>query len=235
MISVKSDFEKRKSEINEYLEFIEVIYAEEKEIEIMFKKNVKHKRKQKFQVSDQLQKVLIANSFLLMYNLIEATIRNSIDEIFADLQNNSIDYNKLSDKLKKIFLFQKNKNLKDGNFNLDTLNKQIDVLICSVLNSETIVLDKSKLDFSGNLDAKKIRSIAADYGFGQPSINGDNLLVIKNKRNHLAHGDFSFSEIGKDYTVSELLDFKNQTFNFLNEVINNIESYITNKDYSKAV
>jgi hypothetical protein len=235
MITVKSDFQKRKSEINEYLEFIEVIYAEEKEIEIMFKKQVKHKRKQKFQVSDQLQKVLIANSFLLLYNLIEATIRNSIDEIFADLQNNTIDYTRLTDKLKKIFLVQKNKNLKDGSFNLDTLNKQIDELISSVLNTETIILDKAKLDFSGNLDAKKIRTIASDYGFGQPAVNGDNLLVIKNKRNHLAHGDFSFSEIGKDFTVSELLDFKDQTFIFLNEVINNIEVYIVNKEYSNAV
>ncbi len=235
MISVKTDFEKRKSEINEYLEFIEVIYAEEKEVEIMFKKLVKHKRKQKFHVSDQLQKVLIANSFLLLYNLIEATIRNSIDEIFADLQNNTIDYTKLSDKLKKIFLIQKNKNLKEGNFNLETLNKQIDDLINSVLDSETIILDKGKLDFSGNLDAKKIRNIASDYGFGQPSVNGDNLLVIKNKRNHLAHGDFSFSEIGKDYSVAELVNFKEQTFNFLNEVINNIELFITKKEYSKAV
>jgi hypothetical protein len=235
MISVISDFEKRKSEINEYLEFVELVCAEEKEVEIMFKKLIKHKRKQRFQVSDQLQKVLIANSFLLLYNLIEATIRNSIDQIFVDLQNNTIVYTNLSDKLKKIFLNQRNKNLKEGNFSLDTLNNQIDDLINSVLDSETIILDKGKLDFSGNLDARKIRNIASEYGFIEPTVNGENLLVIKNKRNHLAHGEFSFSDIGKDYTVSELVCFKDQTFEFLGEVLKNVDLFISSKGYSNEI
>ena len=232
MFAVKTDFEKRKSEISEYFSFIEILCEVEKDVEIKFSKERHSKRKRKYLISDQLQKILIANSFLLLYNLIEATVRNSIEEIFSDLKNNETDYTKLTESVKKIFLIQHHKNLKEGTFSLTTLTDQVGTLITSVLNNQVIELQKERLDFSGNLDARAIKKLANDYGFEQPIQNGDDLLTIKNKRNHLAHGEFSFSEIGKNYTVSDLLKFKDQTFDFLGEVIINIDKYISIKGYS---
>jgi hypothetical protein len=63
------------------------------------------------------------------------------------------------------------------------------------------------------------------------SSNGRNLVTIKNKRNHLAHGNFTFSEIGKDFTVGELESFKDETLAFLSDIINNIEKFIIQKQY----
>ncbi|RKZ54051.1 MAG: hypothetical protein DRR16_06190 [Candidatus Parabeggiatoa sp. nov. 3] len=61
--------------------------------------------------------------------------------------------------------------------------------------------------------------------------NGRNLVTIKNKRNHLAHGEFTFSDIGKDFTVGELDHFKDETLVFLSDVINKIEKFIIDKQY----
>lgn len=231
MITVKTDFENRKAEIDEYFGFVDIIYSEEKEAVVNYKRLVSHRRKQKFDISDKLQKVLIANGFLLLYNLIEATIRNSLCEIFDEIQFEEIDYNKLSKKLKKVFLKQTNSNLKEGSFSIKRLNDQVFDITMNVINEEVVYFSKEKLDFSGNLDARKIRDIAESYGFNQPIINGDSLLTIKTKRNHLAHGDFSFSDIGRDYSIRDLIDFKSNTFAYLTEVISSIEGFLDSKLY----
>ncbi|MCI5129736.1 MAG: hypothetical protein D3907_14910, partial [Candidatus Electrothrix sp. AUS3] len=100
----------------------------------------------------------------------------------------------------------------------------------SVLKKESIALYRENLDFSGNLDAQKIRELSEKIGFGKPK-NGRNLVTIKNKRNRLAHGEATFSEIGRDYTVGDLSDFKKETIEFLDEVILKIEHFISHKKY----
>ena len=49
--------------------------------------------------------------------------------------------------------------------------------------------------------------------------------------NALAHGDFSFSEIGKDYTVNDLVKYKNDTKEYLLKVLDEIQTYIENQKY----
>jgi len=56
-------------------------------------------------------------------------------------------------------------------------------------------------------------------------------VTIKNKRNHLAHGDFTFSQIGREFTVGELENFKDETRDFLSDVIDKIEIFIVHKHY----
>jgi len=105
--------------------------------------------------------------------------------------------------LKKIWVEHSTDNLKDGNFKQDTLRDTILKITESILTKETISLSKDKLDFSGNLDAQKIRELATKYGF----------------------------EIGKDFTVRELENFKDETLVFLSDVINKIEQFIIHKQY----
>ena len=55
--------------------------------------------------------------------------------------------------------------------------------------------------------------------------------MIKNKRNDLAHGNKSFAEIGRDITVEELLTIKEEVIAYLEQILNNINQYITRQDY----
>jgi hypothetical protein len=234
MIAATSDFEKRKLEINEYFEFVGIVNSEAKQVDIKYKREISHTRRQKYEVSDSLQKVLIANGFLLLYNLIEATTRNAVGTIFNELEDNGIDYTKLSENLKKIFVRHKTSVLKDGTFNASKLNSDLFNITLEIISEEVVILSKNNLNFSGNLDARKIKKIATNYGFEEPTVNGDNLLTIKTKRNHLAHGDFSFSEIGKDYSIGDIIDFKNEAYLYLEEFIKNIGDFIVNQEYLAA-
>ena len=238
MHSVRQDFAKRQSEIEEYLDFVDIVNSQAKGNKIRYT-SINLGKEEEAKVSDQLQKVLIANGFLLLYNLIEATMRNSLAEIFDKVTDDGLDYGNLSQNLRDIWLSQGTKNLR-SNFKSEKLTQTVRAIADSVLKEETIVLDKRKLDFSGNLDARKIRVIATKYGFNQTSMNAENLVTIKNKRNYLAHGDYSFSEIGKDYSSGDLQDFKNETITFLNDVIIQIklflreENYLTKKEIEHA-
>ncbi len=229
MNSVKSDFQKRKDEIEEYFSFVSVLTKDVRDSKLIYN-SLSEEKSNDLIISDQLQKILIANGFLLLYNLIEATIRNSICEIYFTVYNNDVDYKELSENLKNIWISQQSSNLK-GNYKSETLHNTISTIANSILNKEIIELDKEKLDFSGNLDAKKIRGLATKYGFIPTSINGENLLTIKNKRNHLAHGDFSFSEIGKDFSIGDLIIFKTETFLFLTDVVLQIENFIRDRKF----
>lgn len=229
MHDVKSDFNKRKSEIEEYMSFINLVTGDMKNSKFKYS-SISDNSEKESSVSDQLQKVLIANGFLLLYNLIEATMRNSLSEIFDQIVNDGVYYGNLSENFKKIWLSQSTSNLRKR-FKSETLTATVKEIAESVLDNDVIVLDKDKLDFSGNLDARKIRDLATKYGFNQSAMNAENLLTIKNKRNYLAHGDYSFSDIGKDFSSGDIINFKDETIAFLEDVIIQIEAFINDKKY----
>ena len=228
MNRTKLDFDKRKDEVENYFSFLAILDDENTRLKYKKDDNLVEEK-----ISDQLQNILTANGFLLLYNVIEATIRHSILEIYYAIEDNGISFEQLSDSLKKIWVEQSTDNLKEGNFKPDTLRDRILKITESILTKETISLSKDKLDFSGNIDAQKIRELATRYGFDTP-YDGRNLVTIKNKRNHLAHGDSTFSKIGKDFTVRELEDFKDETLAYLADVINKIENFIVQKKYTTS-
>ena len=99
-----------------------------------------------------------------------------------------------------------------------------------VLAKETIALSKDDINISGNIDAKKIRELAKNIGF-EKSSNGRNLQNIKDKRNRLAHGEQTFYDVGKNFTFKELNGFKQETFDYLTDVIEKIEKFIVDQEY----
>lgn len=227
MDNTKQGFEKRKSEIDNYFKFLSIF--DDDDTKIKYKKNDKIVTEK---IQPQFQVILIANAFLILYNLIESTIRNSIIEIYTEIENDEITFGDLSDNLQKIWIKQTTDNLKENNFKPDTLRDYVLNLAKDILRNETIKLSKDKMDFSGNLDADKIRKLADKMGFDRV-VDGRNLVKIKNKRNRLAHGEQTFYDVGKDFSVKEMTEFKNETFIYLSETINNIERFILEKEYTK--
>ena len=57
------------------------------------------------------------------------------------------------------------------------------------------------------------------------------LLMIKNFRNQLAHGERSYSELGRDYLKSDIEKYSNATFDYLDGFIKIIEKYISEEGY----
>lgn len=226
MDNTKQDFENRKSEIENYFKFLTIFDNDSTKIQYKKDGEIVTER-----IQPQFQRILIANTFLILYNLIESTVRNSIVEIYTKVEDDELTFDKLSDNLQKIWIKQTTDNLKENNFNPETLQDYVLNLARNILQKETIKLSKDKMDFSGNLDAGEIRKLADKIGFDK-AVNGRNLVEIKNKRNRLAHGEQTFYDVGKDFSVGELNDFKNETFAYLSDIIVNIEKFIIDENYT---
>ncbi len=230
MDNTKSDFIKRKDEIDEYFSFLEILNNDNISI-----KYSTIDGNEETQISLKLQRIFIANTFLLLYNLVESTVRNSIMEIYNKIQDDEISYNYLSEKIKQIWLEKQRKTFALKEEGDDSLQKNIENklhnIIENIINIEIIVLTNKDIHISGNIDAQEIRNLANKIGF-ENSNNGRYLKKIKDKRNRLAHGEQTFHDVGKDITYNDLNLYKENTFLHLEDVISKIETFINNKKYA---
>ena len=111
-------------------------------------------------------------------------------------------------------------------FVLDFANK--------IVTREVVIFSEEWMDFSGNLDAQEIRGLADKIGFPK-SPNGRNLVKIKEKRNRLAHGEHTFYDVGRDFSVRDIIELKNEVFEYLDDVVRNVGIYINNKSFKTAI
>lgn len=226
MDNAKIDFDYRKIEVEDYFSFLKIMNSDNTLIRyVNGTKTIEEK------ISNKLQTMFIANAFLILYNLIESTVRNSIVEIYNKIEEDKNSYENLSESLQKIWINQNINNLKEGTYNHDTLLKTVQKIAQDILTKETIALSKDNINISGNIDAQKIRALAEYIGFEKTS-NGRNLQNIKDKRNRLAHGEQTFYDVGKDFTFDELNKFKHEAFDYLSDVINKIEKFILDRKYN---
>ena len=173
-----------------------------------------------------LEKTLKANGLLLLYNLVESTMRNAIVAIFDEFKNQAISFDQLKPEIKMIVL----QNLKKRS--LEEIYLQINQISTDII----IATFNSKKLFSGNVDARLIKEIAEKYGFSYQTDfaktkNGQNLVVIKRNRNDLAHGVKSFKEVGQCKTIEDLLKIKDEVIEYLRQILENIKTYLDNQEY----
>ena len=57
------------------------------------------------------------------------------------------------------------------------------------------------------------------------------MLLVKNKRNALAHGLDSFGDCARDITIKQLEDIKNEVVGFIGEVIDCMALYYSGQLY----
>ncbi len=217
MTTVQQDFQTRAEEIENYFRFVERLA--EGDIRLAGMDSSANPLNQ--QDHDSLLKTLKANGFILLYNLVESTMKNAIEAVFDEFRTTGVSFDDCREEVRQIVL----SNLKAHN--PDKVFNALTPLAQKIL-TETFRKEKA---FAGNVDAKKIREVARDYGFQPPSGKSGNLLTVKSLRNDLAHGDKSFAEVGKDFGVERLRDIKNEVFDYLREVLGNIAAYLANRDY----
>ncbi|MEG4582281.1 MAE_28990/MAE_18760 family HEPN-like nuclease [Microcoleus sp. MON1_C5] len=216
------DFNERSKEVSKYFMFLKSLEQGTTQLSMQGQGGISKIK----EIDSELIKTLKASGFLLLYNLVESTMRNAIQAIFDELQGQRVSYDQIRPELKKIVLKNLKKRDPDKIFSSITAIS-IDIIIAG--------FDKEDL-FSGNLDGRKIRTTATEYGFlhrtdSVKTGDGIDLLIIKSNRNDLAHGLKSFAEVGKDKTADELLEIKNKTVRYLRQILQNIEQYLSNQDY----
>lgn len=231
MKSFISDFNNRVDEINEYFSFVEFI----DKIETHKKEKLTSTLNIEFVPKRELQKILRSNCFLLLYNLVESSIRNSILAVYDCVHDESLKFDELSDKLQEIWLAHQSRQIPVAE---RSIKKWIKELITEVSIGYEIKLEKDTINISGNLDYDNIQKIINTYGFFgritiEKNIIGNNLGKVKMERNSLAHGNKTFCQSGEIITFPELIVIKDNIILFMTELLSNIEIYIDNKNYKR--
>lgn len=180
------------------------------------------------QIDTDLARILKANAFLLLYNLIEATIRNSIQAIINSINGDKLEFAQISDKVQELWLRQEISDIKNTNQNYQIISG----ISQKILAHSLLSFKEDCIKISGNMDAKAIRKIAKQFGYQEPK-DGRGLVQIKEKRNKLAHGEYTFTEVGKNYTISDISILSKEAKEYIDDVLLCVENYILKKSYKK--
>ena len=179
--------------------------------------------------------VLRATVILSLYNIVEATITQTLTRLHEEINSSKVNYNNLNKDLKDLALvyFYKHKakkaNIHDS---LEVLHHTVDLLRGKGFFSvDYKSMSESYQLYSGNLDARIIRKVMGKYGITISEACGSKLQKIKDGRNTLAHGNKSFEEFGRDILLPSLRIYYADVESFLAEVVKESDSFIIDKKY----
>ena len=230
-VSMNFEFEKRISEVEYYFFCLRQLYTfnEQKQSETL-------KKKMKNDVYDfqDFLVILKANSFIVLYNLVEASVKNFIIGIYDEVAMQNLSYNDICDKLKKMWIDVYYNDLSHTTTNYSQHKEKAKKMI-------EFIIAENKVDFgdevklSGNADLQQIKKMFDKHGMNIDSSviqnAGEGLLEVKNKRNHIAHGNISFIEGGRDSSITDLNQYKDEIIRFLNAINKEVSEYIDNQKY----
>ena len=223
-----SDYETKVAELDLYFAFLSDI------VERGAKLHYPRARKVKLSsFDDDLVKILKANACLLLYNLVESSIRNGLNEIYDSIKNDKLAYETLRRELREIWVHDE---FKPDPMRLPENNaKRVLEMLDLVVEAKYIQFDAKLLPISGNLDADVVRKLSAKFGFSyqtSPSVKGGYHLVrVRIERNNLAHGLKSFTECGRDLTLETLVDIKRQVVVYIRQILRNIQHFVDRRQY----
>jgi len=234
MIGVKQDFEDRLKEVNLYFKFLNDIHEDEASLSLPKKRLIADRTQR---IDSDLTSLLKANAFLVMYNLVESTIREGILVIYRKLETEEYSYDKIRNELKSIWSKYQFRKSFDINSSWETYYKKTLEIVDDILNKSTVRLDRNAIPISGNLNADQVRILCDMHGISKnvhrAAKGGVSLEEIKTQRNLLAHGSLAFTECGRQFSIDQLNDMKHESIIFIRGILNNMESYYNNKDFEK--
>jgi hypothetical protein len=229
MSTLLPEYEIRVSEILVYFDFLESVL--ERDAQLHFPRG----RKRKYvSCGEELLKILKANTFLLLYNLIESSIRNGVTKIYDAVRSDGLSYVDICEQLRTVWVHKQF--APDETRKIENNVKRLMELIDAVLQAELVSLDARDLPIAGNVDADQIRILADKFGFtfkASDKLKGGYFLKrIKDERNSLAHGYKSFIECGRDLTYEGLVDIRKQVIPYLRQVLRGIDRFIALRNYA---
>ncbi len=239
-MEIREEFNKRLLEVDTYFEILTLLEMDRPKLSAH-----KLEDNQLVEISFDNQKINIlrSNTFLLLYNLVESTVCNSVKAVFdainSDRHNPKLKYFDVVDKIKKYWL--NNQYRHDDKIRKETVVNTF-MSIANRIFNESLSLASDYLKYGGTLDAESIENTATDLGISlsmlrngyNKNTHGEALYQIRCHRNWLAHGDKSFAEIGQDYPYNQLGEWKDYIVEHLNKFISSMEEYIRNEKYKAS-
>lgn len=192
---------------------------------------------QMFEIISDIQRIDIENAItkaamlrsafvLLLYNMVESTAFLVFERVHERVATEH--YGSLGLEMRKIWVeyFFSHHVSSDHHLNMEgTLGQTLRLPLLDVFSK------KVKL-FSGNLDGKKLNELLKKYGIGPMTAPGrEKLILVKKRRNSVAHGEDMFKEACRDLSDSDLIDLRDSTFDALDNLVANVESFLAERAY----
>ncbi|MEY8241323.1 MAG: MAE_28990/MAE_18760 family HEPN-like nuclease [Cycloclasticus sp.] len=216
------ELDHRKAELDEYLDLIE--FLNERGV-------ITNETGMQLTVSTLLLKTTKGSVYLLLYNLIEATMREAVVSIHDEISDSGSTFDDLREQLQHKILYR----AKRDKISLPNCIEGIEGDISLNLHQATLC---SKDLFSGNIDRDEVRAVAEIYGFShstdyQATGHGRHLGEVKKNRNDLAHGNKMFSDIGENTSIEHIRALTNEVVSYIYEISDNIVDSLEGKRYLK--
>ncbi len=214
MLVVREEFNKRKCEVEEYLEILKSFEDGSSDVQ-----------------SENFFRILKANAIVMLYNLVESTLSNALSEVFDSIKSEKVTYQKVSALIRDVWLDSKYHQTFTENAHFHSYRNKAKEIVDDILKKRVIQLSRQSLGVSGNVDDELIRKVCKKLGvtlkIPEKLKGGSYLPKIKEKRNELAHGTLSFVECGRDYSYEDLQELLVNTAAYLEVVVNCFDSYIS--------
>lgn len=190
-------------------------------------------------VTTRQQRMLYSAVYLQLYNLVEATATWCVVAVSqATAHSGAWTVGQLESPIRSEWI----RSTARTHVLLNPENRhQTNLVFCDLLlQGGDISAWEIEKGSGGNWDIAAIESISERIGCVlqiAPAVSTaakrhfrndkSSLLFIKNLRNQLAYGSISFEQSGENVTVSDLIDLKTRTVDYLREVIQSFSRYVS--------
>lgn len=231
------DFRERLDEVESYLAFLSAV-------ETCAHQGPPRLEGAEHPISAQQQRILYSSVYLQLYNLVEATMSQCIEAVtVAARESGQWKPGDLVIALRQEWV---RATARTHESNLTPVRRLESALVmCNhLVDSLPIAEFDIEKGGGGNWDDEAIEAISRRLGFQltvSPPVYSaikrrfqddlGPLALVKNLRNRLAHGSISFAQCAEDVTVERLVDLKNKTVAYLEEVVTCFSNYIQAHEY----
>ena len=174
----------------------------------------------------QMQCCMKAQTLVLLYNMVESTICECLNFIYDSVADDGLLYSELTDKMREMWNASCRR-CKAPEKDLDEAAKML-----LQVKFQTLAINTS-----GSIDIRKIYEAFGNHGCVIAEEKryecGNSFLIVKSKRNLLAHGNESFSQCGSNYLYEDLVKIKNDITTFLQIVIDATKVFVKKKEYKR--
>jgi len=179
--------------------------------------------------------ILKSNAYIMMYNMIESTIKEIIFAVYDNINAANLTYEEISLKLQELWESHQFENLDKGNAKAEKYKQEAHRMITSIIQNNTVRFNNNNIKLSGNADFESVLTIMQKHGINiNTSIIGkysNELRIIKNTRNSLAHGGTSFIESGRDISFNDINKMCKHTEEYLEQLIKDTNYFVWRKRF----
>lgn len=176
-------------------------------------------------------------AYLVLYNLAEAFVRRGFQALFEAIRADGLCGTELTDSMCGQWVGQRIRSRASFDGSPKVYAGIAREIIGEVIGKKAALLSHHHLPVSGNLDADLIRDLCHQHGVAvttdPKAKGGGELNTVKKLRNALSHGDQSFAACGRNVTVAELNQAKDEIVLFVRGILENVEAVVVARSYRR--